>query len=587
MLPWYLHDFGRVQLERDAIETLVASQPWLTGYKWRFVDGDLCLDAIVRAHGYDYNLRVILPPFFPESPAVVKPLGETSRLSSHQYGGAEGALCLQWGPDNWHPSVTAARMLTSAFELLNTENPRGQGNEGGAGVVQSRHALTAGQELRREWLRWYSSPQLRAYLATLPQGSAGTVKFSWRIREEDHLILVHQVHLGPGEPWTDVAVPENLPEATPRARYTGVVVNADPEIRSLRGVRTIEELKVLVAENGMERTSPDGSLAIQELGQGISAVLIRAFPDGPELFLVTDGKAYRCTPVQSESASPARAPAEAALREKKVAVVGLGSAGSKVAVTLARMGVRRFLLVDHDLMLPENLSRNALNWDAVLRHKVSATAHEVKLIRTDAEVDASILHLTGQESNAAVNAVLDKLSQCDFIVDATANPRAFNLLAGVAHQAAKPFVWFEVFGGGVGGLVARSRPDKDPSAQNMRAGYLSYCAENPAPPELIVGVDYEIEAIPDEPMIATDADVSVIAHHAARFVTDALTSLDSIFPHSMYLIGLAKAWVFEAPFATIPLALPTESGSSGATSAPELDDDTAAFLTTLISEASS
>jgi hypothetical protein len=587
MLPWYLRDFKRVQLEREAIEGLARVQSWLPGYKWRFVQGDLCLDAIVRAHDHDYNLLVILPPFFPESPAVVKPQGETSRLSSHQYGGADGALCLQWGPDNWHPSVTAAQMLTSAYELLNTENPRGRRREDETGIVPSRHALTIGQELRSEWLRWYSNPKLTAFLATLPRDSGGVFKFSWRIREADHLILIHELHPTGGEPWIDIALPKRLPEATPTDLRNGIILTTDLEVEPLRRVKTVEDLRLLIAANEASRSVQRGAMAVQELGTGVSAVLVRTVADAPEVFLVSDVKTYRCTAVGSEPESSARAPEETTLKEKKVAVIGVGSAGSKVAVTLARMGVGRLLLVDHDLVLPQNLFRNALDWDAVLRHKVNATAHEIELIRPDAEVETSALHLTGQESNAAVNAVLDKLSQCDLIVDATANSRAFNLLAGVAHLAAKPFVWFEIFGGGVGGLVGRSRPGKDLSPQNMRAGYLSFCGQNPAPPELVVSQDYELEGLDGEPLVATDADVSVIAHHAARFVTDALTAGDSIFPHSMYLIGMAKAWVFTAPFSTIPLDFPAESRESTETSASELDPDTAAFLTRLIGEASS
>jgi hypothetical protein len=54
---------------------------------------------------------------------------------------------------------------------------------------------------------------------------------------------------------------------------------------------------------------------------------------------------------------------------------------------------------------------------------------------------------------------------------------------------------------------------------------------------------------------ASDADVAIIADHAARIVSHTLLyTNNSKYPHSMYLVGLAEAWVFEAPFSTIPIA---------------------------------
>ncbi len=43
-----------------------------------------------------------------------------------------------------------------------------------------------------------------------------------------------------------------------------------------------------------------------------------------------------------------------------VAIVGIGSVGSKIAVSLARSGVRNFVLVDDDILAPQNLVRHQL-----------------------------------------------------------------------------------------------------------------------------------------------------------------------------------------------------------------------------------
>jgi len=76
------------------------------------------------------------------------------------------------------------------------------------------------------------------------------------------------------------------------------------------------------------------------------------------------------------------------LGEKKVAVVGCGSVGSKIAASLARAGVARFVLVDHDVFLPGNIVRNDLDWRAVGVHKADAV--RVRLREINANCDAVV-----------------------------------------------------------------------------------------------------------------------------------------------------------------------------------------------------
>jgi len=60
--------------------------------------------------------------------------------------------------------------------------------------------------------------------------------------------------------------------------------------------------------------------------------------------------------------------------------------------------------------------------------------------------------------------------------------------------------------------------------------------------------------------VASDADIAIVAHHAVRFVPDCFTAPGcSKFPYSMYLIGLTKGWVFEAPFDTRPISMESYS----------------------------
>jgi len=136
--------------------------------------------------------------------------------------------------------------------------------------------------------------------------------------------------------------------------------------------------------------------------------------------------------------------------------------------SLARTGVVEFCLVDENIFLPENICRHVLDWRNVGEHKVDALAEMLSFVAADIEVEVCHLNLTGQESTASLSGVLDRLGRCNLVVDATAVPQVFNLLAAVATTYERPLVWVEVYAGGIGGLVARSRPGLDPDPFTMR-----------------------------------------------------------------------------------------------------------------------
>lgn len=273
--------------------------------------------------------------------------------------------------------------------------------------------------------------------------------------------------------------------------------------------------------------------------------------------------------------------AHADLSAKTVAVVGCGSAGSKVAAILARSGVGRFLLVDDDILLRGNLVRNDLDWQGVGEHKVQAVAASLRLINPDVAVNARALRLAGQEASASVDAVLELLSECDIVVDATASADAFNIVSSVARRAGRPMVWLEIFEGGIGGMVARSRPGIESSPQAMRSAYLEWCRSLNALWSGTTGGAYATEVEGNTVLVADDAEVGVIANHAARFVLDALVGADA-FPHQIYTIGLRSGWIFSAPFEVHPLNVPVPEVVGPTVYSEEDRAEAIGFLTDLL-----
>jgi sulfur-carrier protein adenylyltransferase/sulfurtransferase len=64
----------------------------------------------------------------------------------------------------------------------------------------------------------------------------------------------------------------------------------------------------------------------------------------------------------------------------------------------------------------------------------------IRAVNPGAKVEVRRIRLTGQESAASAASALDQVAACDLIVDATAEPNVFNLLASVSVTAKKPMV---------------------------------------------------------------------------------------------------------------------------------------------------
>lgn len=150
-------------------------------------------------------------------------------------------------------------------------------------------------------------------------------------------------------------------------------------------------------------------------------------------------------------------------------------------------------------------------------------------------------------------AALKDLSNCDLLIDATANPEVFLLLAALATRQETPLCWGEIFAGGYGGMIARARPGRDPNPLAVRDAYHAYLATLPdAPFKNTAGYD----GTEEQPLVAYDSDVGFVATALTRLAIDtALSQHSSEFPYSVYLLGMRREWIFEAPFDTRPVAV--------------------------------
>lgn len=536
-MMWYMGDLGRVASEQEALADLEARQPWFTVIGMYFDDQlRLCFDAEIEIGGKGYPIRLTYPQTFPHTPISVLPQ-TPERWSEHQWGRDE--LCLEWGPDNWVPDLTGAQMVESAHRLLLHEVPNEVGEQP---VAPSRHVESLGQQLRGSAVGFVLTRSLAHKLDTTRRGQL--LPMGFLMRSTAHVVIPLTMGDEADAPWRDPVVPEGLKQSSLSLKGHVAVL---PVGSTIPAVQTASAFKAALA--GMGCAYPEGySSNVLDLCLVWADGSARMFWLKDEPNTVTE---FKCLPEGSGIRSD---PSRAILATKTVGLVGCGSTGGKIAASLARGGVRNFLLIDDDVMLPENLVRHDLDWEAVGEHKAEGLRRRIEMISPEAKCTVRRQQLAGQESSGSIDGALTLLQTCDLIIDATANARVFNLLGSVVAAAKKPLIWLEVFGGGFGGLIARARPGLDPPPQVARARIEAICAErNVAAPRTTGGYGLDAE---DGPMIADDADVAVIAAHATRFAIDILASSDnSAFPVSAYLIGLKAEWLFLQPFHTFPIDL--------------------------------
>lgn len=112
------------------------------------------------------------------------------------------------------------------------------------------------------------------------------------------------------------------------------------------------------------------------------------------------------------------------LKQFKVGIAGLGGLGSNVAISLARMGIGKMLLVDFDVVEPSNLNRQQYFVKHIGMKKTDALKEIIMECNPFIQVETKDLFLT--EENMA-----ETFKDVDIIVEAFDNPECKALLVDV------------------------------------------------------------------------------------------------------------------------------------------------------------
>lgn len=562
-MNWWITQPSRAQWERAAIADLAERAEWLGEIHWRF-DTQLALvvDFSVTVCGAAIPLSMAYPSFFPDAPPFVKSR-ERTLLSGHQYS-AEGELCLEYRADNWLPTITGADMVESAHRLLAGESAPE------APPVPSAHSVTEGQALRWSTMRALFPEALMEVLESLPRYQPVQAVIAEHYYGQTWIARVQRIGSEEAPLW------QAEPKWPGLREYQATLVCAGPA----------DKIPAALSMSALATVLPSLGLTswLDDMKDAHSAFLLIAGSGLPRLVeILGTGEDRKTYPYKAVAlADPRRRTPEAyqQLADRSVGIVGGGSVGSKIAISLARSGVGSFVVIDPDYLQPQNLVRHQLDQRSVGVGKAEAIRQAILEVAPAATVIVRAILLGGQETASSTDAAMMALSQCDLIIDATADAAAFNVCAAVCRRSRTPMVWGSVFAGGIGGVIARSRPDLDPPPLAARDQISAWCAAHGVTWDSGQDAGYDGSDPDGNPMIADDADVSVIAAHLTRLATDVLVAGDvTAFPNSAYAIGLKSGWIFTAPFDTWPLDLQ----SNGAW-APEAEPDSAAHLVQLISD---
>ncbi len=546
----FLFEVQKVNEAQKESENLLKNLKWI-----ELASGQLSIQGEIVIADKVKTFELIFPFFYPAECPTIYPLPRGEKWSTHQFGGS-GALCLEYGPDNWEPQFSAAELIRSLIKLLISEkfveekiiSPQ---------VIPSRHEVTLADQLRGKYYRFLLIDDFQKLISRLGGIFKWKTIFIWA--KESCTIIPTEIPLGL---IAGSAIPKTLHSKGRAHEGLAFRLGEDCEVDLLRSVKDIKDLNLVLEKLSnlgikigesegfkKEQTEDFTPLLLISKNNNFAVFLLRNTPkDGlclKEVGSINADFASMLSRISKEEYE--------VLKSKRVGIIGLGSAGSKIAVSLARTGINKFVLIDDDIFLPENIARNELNALSVGGFKVEQIEEAMEAVSVSSEIKKHNLKI-GEQCNTAIheNALKD-LRDCDLIIECTANPSSFLISSMISSQSRIPLIWCEIFGGGLGGIVARSSPIQDPCPLCVRRillNHLSNYPPAPGKPDQSYGLEIEGNKI----IIASDSDVAFASSITCQVAIACLAS-DPLLTseESIILFGLKKEWIFDHPFHVIKL----------------------------------
>jgi len=179
----------------------------------------------------------------------------------------------------------------------------------------------------------------------------------------------------------------------------------------------------------------------------------------------------------------ARIPGLEDLDNKRVAIIGCGSLGSKIAANLAASGLRRFTLVDCDYYEPNNSVRHELGVESFGLNKEKALLIRLSSLNPSVMEGSKsfTFHVGGPNFFEPERHFISLIKESDLIIDTTAIHSVSHFINELAFDLKIPAVFATVTNGAWGGEIIRVVPGKTPCWLCWLEQY--YKASPPSAPE--------------------------------------------------------------------------------------------------------
>ncbi|ATB32456.1 ThiF family adenylyltransferase [Melittangium boletus] len=244
------------------------------------------------------------------------------------------------------------------------------------------------------------------------------------------------------------------------------------------------------------------------------------------------------------------------LQRAQVAIVGVGSLGSSVAVVLAKAGVSKFVLLDPELLDPENVARHVGGVDEICLPKVEVVSRAIHRINPAAEVvqvqAALSLDPVGWGKDPTQHLIEVTRHPLGIIVCATATTEAESVVNHLCVIHACPGIFTAVLGRAEHGRVFRVLPGVTPCYQCVLNAQYAEPGRFPRFDRVDMGVPaYQQQGLPGLGM-----DVEQVALITARMTLQTLGErsegeLDYPKAHGDHLIWSNHGgWAVDGPLQT-------------------------------------
>jgi molybdopterin/thiamine biosynthesis adenylyltransferase len=142
--------------------------------------------------------------------------------------------------------------------------------------------------------------------------------------------------------------------------------------------------------------------------------------------------------------------------DREVFLAGLGSGGAQIAGELAKLGVGRLTLVDHDRLEVGNIGRHLLGLSQVGRYKVDAMVDAIR----DKNPFVRVRRSRSKISRETIDEIRVFVQQADVVICAIDDPAGKRLLNRICVQENKSLIIAGVFRRAYGGQILCIHPHR-------------------------------------------------------------------------------------------------------------------------------